>query len=138
MGSGGRTQTGDNVKAKKFEFPKIPTKLCLDGRLWAQFCRFCCWNFPEFRTKSISRGDLGQHLLEKFSSRSWIRRVVISCSPHTSFDEINDRVVNSERGEFVRGSDPPLVYSAHSTAGDLCRAPIRLVRNTFGGCCAEN
>ena len=73
------------------------------------------------------RGDLGQHALEKFSRRSWIRRVVISCSPHTSFDEINDSVVNSERAEFVRGSDSPLVYSAHSAAGDLWRAPTRLL-----------
>ena len=47
-----------------------------------------------------------------------------------SFDEINDIVVNSERGELVRGSDPPLVYSAHSTAGDLRRAPIRLPLQT--------
>ena len=75
----------------------------------------------------FSRGDVGQHIVEKFSSRSWIRSDVISCSLHTSFDEINDGVVNSKRGELVRGSDPPLVYSAHSTAGDLWRAPIRLV-----------
>ena len=53
---------------------------------------------------------------------------MISYSPHTSFDEINDSFVNSERGELGRGSDPPLVYSsAHSTAGDLWRAPIRLL-----------
>ena len=78
----------------------------------------------------ISRGDLGQHRPENFSSRSWIRRGAISCSPHTSFDEINDSVVNSERGELVRGSDPPLVYSAHSSAGDLWRAPIRLPLKT--------
>ena len=63
---------------------------------------------------------------------------MISCAPHTSFDEINDSVVKSERGELVRGSDPPLVYSAHSTVGDLWRAPIRLVKNTFGGWCVEN
>ena len=53
------------------------------------------------------RGDLGQHRPENFTSRSWIRRGAISCSPHTSFDEIDDSVVNSERGELVRGSDPP-------------------------------
>ena len=35
--------------------------------------------------------------------------------------------MNSERGELVKGSDPLLVYSAHSTAGDLWRAPITLV-----------
>ena len=56
----------------------------------------------------MSRGDLGQHRPKKFSSKSWIRRGEISCSPHTSFDEINDSVVNYERGELVRGSDPPL------------------------------
>ena len=52
---------------------------------------------------------------------------MISCVPHPSFDEIDDSVVNSERGELVRGSDPPLVYSAHSTAGGLWRAPIRFL-----------
>ena len=44
---------------------------------------------------------------------------MISSSPHNSFYEINDSVVNSERGELVRGSDSPLVHSALSTAGDL-------------------
>ena len=44
----------------------------------------------------ISRGDLGQHRPEEFSSRSWIRRGAISCSSHTSFDEIVDSVVNAE------------------------------------------
>ena len=69
----------------------------------------------------MSGCDLGQHRPEKFSSRYWIKRGAISCSPHTSFrrNQINDSVVNSERGKFVRGSDSPLVYNAHSTAGDL-------------------
>ena len=88
------------------------------------------FNFPEFRKKTISRDDLGQRWPQKFSSRSWIRRGAISCSPHTSFDEIIDSVVNSERGELVRCFDPPLVYSAHSTAGDFWRAPIRLLLKT--------
>ena len=44
---------------------------------------------------------------------------MISCSPLPSFDEINDSVVNPERGELVGGSDPPLVYSAHSAAADF-------------------
>ena len=60
----------------------------------------------------ISCGDLGQHLLEIFLIRSWIRRGVISCFPHNSFDKINDSVVNSERGELVRDSNPPFVYNA--------------------------
>ena len=96
-------------KTKSLKFPKIPAKLCLNGRLWTQFGRNIFRNFPEFREKTISRGDRGQHRPENFSSRCWIRRGAISCSPHTSFDEINDSVVNSERGELVRGSDPPLV-----------------------------
>ena len=78
----------------------------------------------------MSRGDLGQHRPKKFSSKSWIRRGEISCSPHTSCEEINVSIVNSERGEVVRGSDPALVYNAHSTAGDLWRAPIRPLLKT--------
>ena len=60
-----------------------------------------------------------------FPSRCWIRRGEKRNHPHTSLDEINDSVVRSERGELVRGSDPPLVYSAHTTAGDEWRAPNR-------------
>ena len=64
---------------------------------------------------------------------------MIPWAPYTSFDEVNDSVVKYERGELVRGSDPPLVYSAHSTVGDVWRAPIRLLlKNTFGGWCVEN
>ena len=65
--------------------------------------------------------------VEKFSSRSWIRSGVISCAPHTSFIEINDSIVKSEHYELVRGSDPPLVYTGHTTADDVCRAPTRLL-----------
>ena len=105
------------MKGQKFKLLKIPAKLCLNDRLWTQFSRFF-FKLSKIAEKTISRGDLGQHRPEKFCSRSWIRRGAISCSPHTSFDEINDSVVNSERGELVRGSDPP-VYRAKSTAGDL-------------------
>ena len=52
---------------------------------------------------------------------------MISCAPHTSFDEINHSVVKSECGELVRGSNPPLVYGAHSTVVDVWRAPIRIL-----------
>ena len=72
-------------------------------------------------------GDLGQYLLEKFSSRYWIRSSVTSCAPHTSFEEIKDIVVKSERGEFVRGLFRPLVHSAYTTAGDMWRAPTRFL-----------
>ena len=100
--------------------------------------------FPEFWkvSKRIHQmGSIGDRSGKVWLGSSWIsnfwpfivtglRRTVILCSPHSSFDEINDSVVNSERGEFVRGSDPPLVYSAHSTAGDWWRAPIRLLLKT--------
>ena len=35
--------------------------------------------------------------------------------------------MRSERDEVVRGFDPPLVYSAHNTAGGVWRAPTRLL-----------
>ena len=117
-------------KAKSLKFPKTPAKLCLNGGLWTQFDGIIFRNFPEFLKKTISRGNLGQHRPEKSSSRSWIRCGAMYCSPHTSFDEIIDSVVNSERGELVRGSDPPLVHSAHSTAGNLMRASTRLLLKT--------
>ena len=64
-------------KAESLKFPKIPAKLCLNGRLWTQFGRFYFWNFPGFLKKTISRGDLGLHRPEKFASKSWIRRGAI-------------------------------------------------------------
>ena len=118
------------MEGQKVEIPEDPSQTLPERSpmdpIWYNYF----FIFPEIK-KTISRGDLGQHRPEKFSSRSWIRRGAISCSPHTSFHEINDSVVNSERGELVRGSDPHLVYSAHSTAGDLLPAPIRLLLKTF-------
>ena len=67
-----------------------------------------------------------------------MRSAEISCRPHTSLDEINDSVVRSERGELCRGSDLPLMYRAHTTAGDVWRVPTRLpARNAFGGWCVK-
>ena len=67
----------------------------------------------QYSGKKKSDGDLVQHLLEKISSRSWIRNGAIWCDPNTLFDEINDSVGKSKRGELVKGSNPPLVHSAH-------------------------
>ena len=83
------------MEGQNFEVPEDPSQNMPERSPMGLF--FFSFNFPEFRKKTVSRGDLGQYLLEKFSSRSGIRRGVISCSPHTSFDEINDSVVNSER-----------------------------------------
>ena len=81
-------------------------------------------NFPA--KKGFLAAILGNICL-RCSSRSWIRCGEISCAPHTSSDELDDSVVKPKRGELVRGSDSPFVYSAHTTAGDVWRAPTRLL-----------
>ena len=121
------------MECQKFQIPEDLSQTLPDGRRWAQLGRFFYFfNFPEFRKKRFLAATLANIRLSKFSSRSWVRRGLISCSTHTSFDELNDGVVNPERGELVRGSDPLMMYmySAHSTAGDLWRAPIRLLLRT--------
>ena len=56
-----------------------------------------------------------------------------------SFDDINNSVVKFERGELVRGSDPPLAYKVHTTAGSLRPGPTMILfEDTFGDCCVEN
>ena len=40
-------------------------------------------------------------------------------------DKTNDCVINSEHGALAKGSDPPCGHSAHTTAGDMWRAPAR-------------
>ena len=114
------------MKGQKFKIPEDPSQTLTERSPMGPILYFLGGELSNVRKKNISRADLGQHLLEEFSSRSWIRRGMISCSPHTSFGEINDSVVNSERAELVRG-DPPLVHSAHFTGGGLWRAPIRLL-----------
>ena len=42
------------MEGQSLKFPKIPAKLCLNGRAWTQFDRITFWNFPEFRKKAIS------------------------------------------------------------------------------------
>ena len=96
------------MEGQSLKFPKIPAKLCLNGRLWTQLRRNISETFRNWE-KTIYRGDLDQHPPENSQADLGLKRGAISCSPHTSFDEINDSVVNSERGELVRGSHPPLV-----------------------------
>ena len=118
-------KTGDNGRPKVWTSRRSqPNFAWTVGRLWPNFVVF--YRSFQFSGKTLFLAAI-------------LARGVISCVPHTSFDEINYSVVNSERGELVRGSDPPLVCSAHSTAGDLWRAPIRLLlESTFGGWCVEN
>ena len=68
--------------------------------------RFFSWNFPIFRRKWISGGDLGQHVLQKSSSISWIKSGTISCASNTSFDKINYSVVKSERSSLRAPTHP--------------------------------
>ena len=39
--------------------------------------------------------------------------------------------MRSERGELARVSDPPSVYSVHNAAGDVWRAPTRLLLKMY-------
>ena len=60
--------------------------------------------------------------MKSVKEKAWVldfRRGVISCSPPTLLDEINDRFVNSVRGELGSDSDLSLVHSAHPTADGL-------------------
>ena len=75
-----------------------------------------------------------------FWRRSWatFSRETLKQKLNAAFGEINDSVVKSERGKLVRGSDLPLVLSAHATAGDVSRAPTRLLlQDAFGGLMCE-
>ena len=86
----------------------------------------------------ISRGDLGQNLLEKLSCKFWIRLGVFSCAPHTSFDEINDSAVNFDCGELVGGSDLPWC-TVLTLRPVICRGRDQAsVKNTFGGWCVKS
>ena len=77
----GRSTTGDIARPKvwnaRISHPNFAWTVTFGPNLVDFVWNF---NFPEFRTKSTSLGDRGQRLLEKFSRRSWIRRVVILCS----------------------------------------------------------
>ena len=54
------------IEGQTFEILKDTNQtFCLDGRLWAQLCTICLGTFQFSGKKNISRGDLGQHLLEK-------------------------------------------------------------------------
>ena len=72
--------------------------------------------------------------LRKLSSRSRIGRGLISCAPHTSFDETNDSVVKSERGVLARGFDSTLgVQCSHHGRWRVAGADQACDKNAFGG-----
>ena len=85
------------TEGQKFEIPQDPSQTLSEPVAYGpNLVELFFETLQNSGKKRISRGDLGQHWPEKFSSRSWIRRGAITCSPHTSFDEINDSVVNSD------------------------------------------
>ena len=83
-----------------------------------------------FSEKWIPGGNLGQELLQKFTSSSWIRSGEISCTPHTSFDEVNDSVVNLHVAGSLGALD---VQCSHYGRSCVSGADQGFVKNTFGG-----
>ena len=62
---------------------------------------------------------LGQDRPEKNSAQCLIRSGEIPSPRQTSIDKTNDCAMKSERGELVRGSDPPSGHSVHKTTGNI-------------------
>ena len=82
-----------DFRFKKFSFRRYQPNIAVDGCLWDRFFFLVFWNLSILKEKKwVSGSDLGQHLLEKISSRCRIRSGVFSCAPHTRFGEINDSV----------------------------------------------
>ena len=118
------------VEKKCFFFRRSQPNVAWTVAYGPNFVELFLRHFSASGKKRSCRDDLDQHRLKNFSSKSWIKRGVVSCAPRTSFDEINDTVVKSKRVELVRGSDPPMVYNTHSTVGHVWRAPTRLLLKT--------
>ena len=79
---------------------------------------------------------LGQDRLEKNSAKCLIRSAEIP-NPR-QIDKNNDCVMKSERGAFVRGSDPPSGHNVHSAGGDTWRAPAKsLIQNIWPLACRK-
>ena len=115
---------------------KIPAIRFLHRSLLAQIFEKKVPNMKK-KTEKINPGQmLGQDRPEKNSAKcsfeaARLRALDIHRSTQT-------RLMKSERGALVRGSDPPSGHSVHKTAGDTWRAPARrLNTNTFGRGCAE-
>ena len=89
--------------------------------------------FQFSRKKVFLAAILGNMCLRISQADLGIEAARFRVTPHTSPDEINDSAVRSERGELVRGSDPPLVYS--STV--LTLSPV-ICSGRRPGCCSKN
>ena len=83
------------MEGQRFEIPEDPSQSVPEGSPMDPIWYYYFLKLSRIPGKTISHGDRDQHRPEKFPSRPWIRRGAISCFPHTSFDEINDSVVNS-------------------------------------------
>ena len=67
-----------------------------------------------------------------------VRSGKIPSPRQTSIDKTNDCAKKSERGAFVRSSDPPSGHSVHKTGGDTWRAPARRLIQTQGSQIGDN
>ena len=63
----------------------------------------------------------------------FVRSGEMTSPGQTSIDKPNDCAMKSERGEPVRGSDPPSGHRVHKTTGDRWRAPARRLIHTHIG-----
>ena len=82
-------------------------------------------NFEQKTKKRTPGRMLGQDRLDENSAKCLFRSGEIPSSPQTSIDKATDCVMKSERAALVRDSNPPSGHSAHTTAGDMWRAPAR-------------
>ena len=109
------------MEGQKFELPEDPSQTLTErspmGPIWYLF-------FPTFQN-SGKRKNLAAILvnIDLINSQADLgldaAEFRVLPTPHTSFDEINDSVVKCKRGALVRDSNPSVVYSAHTTAGDV-------------------
>ena len=76
---------------------------------------------------------LGQDQPETNSAKRLIRSAEIPSPRQTSNDKTDDCVMKSERGAFVKVSNPPSGRSVHNTAGDTWPAPARRMIQTHLG-----
>ena len=104
----------------KFEIPEGPIQPWPERSPMEQFSRIIFETFQKSpKKKCFLAGILANIGLRNFQADLGLDAAQFRVTPQTSFDEINDRVVYSERGDLVRVSDSHLVHRAHSTARDL-------------------
>lgn len=94
-----------------------------------------------FKKHSLHSGrqDHGDEKNKKHAVEFEAARFIVLCNArYTSYDEIDDSVMTSERAEHVMGPDPSdTVLTMRPTICGGCR-PRFLLQHIYGGWCAEN